>query len=457
MKRSSGILLHVTSLPSQHSIGDLGTHAYTWVDFLAEARQSYWQILPLGPTGFGNSPYSSFSAYAGNPLLINLEELVKDQLLKAADIEPYENYAYQSRVRFEKAKRYKNLHLLKAFTNFQATSDWKQGFEEFRDSSPWLDNYAKFAANKEKCEPLFIQFEQFIFYKQLTKLKAYANSKGIKIIGDLPMYVAEDSADRFEAPELFDLESGYFAGSPPSPAFPVGQKWGNPLFRWDKHRETGYRWWINRIKATLKQVDVIRLDYFCGYSEFWASNGHTGHWRRGPGHDLFQKTRDALGSLPFIAEDLGELTHDIKELRNRWGILGTKVLHYAFDGNGENPYIPHNFETTNCVVYTGTHDNDTTRGWFDSSPDHIKDNARQYMKCDGHDISWDLMKLAAGSKADLAIIQYQDVLCLGSEARFNTPGTVSGHNWSWCLQPHQINDKVAESLAWLTRTNNRLP
>jgi len=457
MKRASGILLHLTSLPSEHSIGDLGSWAYTWVDFLASAQQSYWQILPLGPTGFGNSPYSSFSAFAGNPLLINLEELVKDQLLKESDIEPYDNQGFQSRVRFEKARCYKNLHLQKAYAIFSQTGDWKSGYDEFLEESAWLDNYASFVSKKEGCDPSFVRFEQFIFYKQLAKLKAYANSKGIRIIGDLPMYVAEDSADRTESPELFDLDSGYCAGSPPSGAFPMGQKWGNPLFRWDKHRETGYKWWIDRLKANLKQADVIRLDYFCGYAEFWATNGHKGHWRRGPEHDLLQKTRDALGKLPFIAEDLGELTPRIKDLRDRWGIMSTKVLQYAFDGQPNNPYIPTHFDSTNCVVYTGTHDNDTTRGWFDSAPHYVKENARGYMKCDGRDISWDMMKLAAASKADLLIIQYQDVLCLGPEARFNTPGTVIARNWAWALQPHQINENTAESLTWLTRENNRLP
>jgi 4-alpha-glucanotransferase len=453
MRRASGILLHVSALPGPHGIGDLGPWVCKWIDFLAAGKQQYWQFLPLGPTGFGNSPYSSFSAFAGNPLLISLEELVKDELLKQAELGPGENNI--GKVLFEKVKRYKLPHLLKAWTNFRESSTWKEEYERFCAQHPWLETFAAFMAPKEDCDPDFIRFQQFVFQRQVARLKLYASQKGVTLIGDLPMYVAGDSADLQEAPDLFDLQSGYSAGSPPSNAFPVGQKWGNPLYRWEKHRETNYRWWLARIQHQLTQVDIIRLDYFCGYAFFWAMNGSNGHWRRGPEVDLFERTRGALGQLPFIAEDLGELTPDVKNLRDRFNLPGMKVLHYAFDGNGDNPYLPHNFQTSNCVVYTGTHDNDTTCGWFNSSPEYVKQNARDYLHCDGRDISWDLIKLAAQSKADLMIVPYQDILCLGSEARFNTPGTCSVNNWAWRVQAAEINDKRVGALEWLAKSSHR--
>jgi 4-alpha-glucanotransferase len=453
MRRSSGILLHITSLPGSHGIGDLGEWPCKWLDFLAAGKQRYWQILPLGPVGFGNSPYSSFSAFAGNPLLISLDELVKEQLLAPADIAPYEGAP--NKVLFEKVKAFKQVHLLKAFKNFEGAAAWKNDFEQFCAASPWLETFTAFMAKKENCDPLFIKFEQFIFDRQMARVKAYAVKKGVELIGDLPMYVAGDSADRQEHPELFDLETGFTAGTPPSHAFPLGQQWGNPLYKWEKHRETGYQWWIKRIERMLQQVDLVRLDYFCGYAFYWAHNGRNGHWRKGPEADLFEKTRQALKRLPFIAEDLGELTPEVRELRNRFSLPGMKILHYAFDGNPSNPYLPENFETTNCLVYTGTHDNNTTKGWFQSAPQYVQENAKHALNCDGRDITWDMMKYAARTKADLLILPYQDVLCLGADCRFNTPGTVSVNNWAWCMQPAQMDGKIAEALAWLTTSNGR--
>jgi 4-alpha-glucanotransferase len=454
MRRGSGILLHITSLPNQHGIGDLGKCAYDWIDFLAASQQQYWQVLPLGPTGFGNSPYSSCSAFAGNPLLINLDQLVTDGLLTASDIDPYDRN--EPRVRFERVRQYKQLHLQKAFKNFTAAHDYTQEFEKFCEESEWLEKFSDIIGQREKRDAEYIRFEQFLFQRQLLKLKAYATVKGVKLIGDLPMYVSEDSVDKATWPELFDMESGFVAGSPPSDAFPMGQRWGNPLFRWDRHRETRYEWWIRRIQWTLQQVDVIRLDYFCGYSEFWATNGQTGHWRRGPQHDLLNTTRQKLGTVPFIAEDLGELTPEINRLRDDFGILSTKVLHYAFDGQEDNPYLPENWKSSNCVVYTGTHDNDTTKGWYEQAPEYIKENVRREVEADGRDISWDLIKLAAKSRADLVIIPYQDVLCLGREARFNTPGTVTNNNWSWRAQPQQIDTQVSDGLSWLAKSTQRV-
>ncbi|HYG76392.1 MAG TPA: 4-alpha-glucanotransferase [Planctomycetota bacterium] len=453
MKRSSGILLHITSLPGRHGIGDLGEWAYRWVDLLAAGKQSYWQILPLGPTGFGNSPYASPSAYAGNPLLISLDELVKDGLLQPEQLDPYEST--RPRVNFEKVKRFKFQHLFKAFENFTGGSDLDEEYEKFCDESHWLESYAKFGAKREQTSPEFVRFEQFIFSRQWSRLKTYTNQKGVQIVGDLPMYVSEDSVDRLDYPQLFDLESGFCAGAPPCPVHLNGQKWGNPLYRWERHRETGYQWWMDRVRATLKQCDVVRLDYFCGYATFWATNGHQGHWRRGPGHDLFHCAREKLGNITYIAEDLGELTHEIHELRDRWGIMSSKIMQYAFDGQQDNPYVPENYRSSNCVVYTGTHDNDTCKGWYEQAPEYVKENVRRAAQSDGRDISWDMIKLAAQTKADLLMVQFQDVLCLGREARFNTPGTVGAQNWSWSMQPEQINDKVADSLKWLVGWSRR--
>ena len=454
MKRSSGILIHLTSLPNEHGIGDLGKCAYDWVDFLASAKQEYWQMLPLGPTGFGNSPYSASSAHAANSLLISLDELVQDGLLSRADMLPYDGVP--QRVEFDKVRPYKQTHLLKAFENFKLRTELTEQFSQFCAENTWLDAYARFACEREnEKDPEFIKFQQFIFQKQWRKFKTYANANGIKLIGDLPMYVAQDSVERQTSPELFDLQSGFVAGTPPSPAYPAGQKWGNPLFRWDKQRENGYRWWIDRLKALLQQADVVRLDYFCGFSRTWATNGKSGHWRPGPGSDLFEKTRRALGQVPFIAEDLGELTREIHTLRDRFGMASTKVLQYAFDGLPHNPYLPSHYSNPNCVVYTGTHDNDTAKGWFASAPSYVRENARHLLRSDGRDISWDLIKFAAYSKADLMMVPFQDVLCLGSEARFNTPGTCSNINWSWRLKPDQINTKTAEALSWMTISSNR--
>jgi 4-alpha-glucanotransferase len=454
MKRSSGILLHITSLPSPHGIGDMGPAAFQWVDFLAAGKQSYWQILPLGPVGFGNSPYAALSAYAGNFMLVSLEKLVEDHLLLPEEIDPYGEY--EARVRYEKVRRYKTQHLQKAFTRFEGNGvEMRTAYEEFRDTSPWLETYATLFSKREECDPEFIRFREFLFARQLSALKKYANEKKVGLIGDLPMYVAEDSADRLQSPELYDLTSGFVAGSPPDDMYPQGQKWGNPLYRWEKHRETGYRWWIDRVKFSLKQVDVLRLDYFCGYSEFWATNGSNGHWRRGPQHDLFHRTKEEINNLPFIAEDLGKLTPDIHNLRDSFGIYSTKVIQYAFDGSEDNPYLPNNFTSNRCAIYTSTHDSDTVRGWYDSAPDHVKENARRRMNCEGRDISWDVIKFCAQTNAELLIISYQDVLCLGREARFNTPGTVSQHNWSWRVTPQQINDDVAKSLAWLAGMSSR--
>jgi 4-alpha-glucanotransferase len=452
-KRSSGVLLHISSLPGGHGIGDLGRTAHEWVDFLVAGSQKYWQILPTAPTGYGNSPYSSCSAFAGNPLLISLDDLVAQELLKPSELEAWsDNQPHWTN--FDRVRTFKNAHLRKAFKNFEGRSDLSAAYQQFRDNSPWLETFVKYLSPKEDSDPNLIRFTQFIFATQIQKLKAYANQKGILLIGDLPMYIAEDSADKYERPELFELDTGFTAGTPPSPAYPKGQRWGNPLFRWDQHKKDGFAWWIQRARALLQQVDVIRLDYFNGYARYWAISKNSGHWRRGPGFELFSAARHALVDLPFIAEDLGELTREIHHLRDSYQIPSMKVLQYGFDGLPGNPYLPKAIGS-NAVVYTGTHDTDTSKGWWRSAPDYVKENCRRLIKADGRDISWDMLKLAAHSKANLAVLLYQDVLCLGSEARFNTPGGVSAANWSWRAQHHQITPKIAESLAWLAKTTNR--
>ncbi len=454
MTRSSGILLHIVSLPGGHGIGDLGKPAYEWVDFLVAGKQRYWQILPTGPTGFGNSPYSSCSAFAGNPLLISLDELASQELLRHDELERWHD-THPHWVNFDQVQKFKRQHLLKAFVHFKDRKDLRAAYAQFLESSPWLETFAKYLAPKEDCDPDFIRFTQFIFAGQMQRLKAHANQKGIKLIGDLPMYVAEDSADKLDRPELFELDTGYTAGTPPNRENKKGQRWGNPLFRWEAHKDEGYRWWLNRVRAQLQQVDVVRLDYFNGYVKYWAFSKNSGRWRRGPGADLFHIAKQELGGMPFVAEDLGELTKEIHHLRDSFSIPSTKVLQFGFDGLAGNPYHPEKF-TDNAVVYTSTHDTDTCKGWWRTAPDYVKENCRRAIKADGRDISWDMIKLAAHSKAKLLVLLYQDVLCLGSDARFNTPGAVSSANWSWRAQPTQITPKIAESLAWLAKASNRL-
>ena len=453
MKRSSGILLHVTSLPGGHGIGDMGQTAFKWIDFLAESRQQYWQILPLTPPGYGYSPYSSNSSFAGNPLLISLDLLADDGFLSKTELAS-ESWN-SAKVDYARVEKFKTEQLKKAYVAFKASGPDKE-YESFLEENPWLAAYANRIAQTNQQEPDFIRFQQYIFRKQWSKLKSYARSNGVFIIGDLPMYVASDCVECDENPELFDRDSGCVAGAPPCNMYPAGQSWGNPLYRWDKHREQQYKWWINRFRSTLQLVDVLRLDYFCGYHASWATDGKNGHWREGPRGGLFNVIKEKLGNVTFIAEDLGQLTHEIHHLRDSYGIMSTKVLQFAFDGTPDNPYLPENYTTRHCVVYTGTHDNDTTRGWCRSAPDHVRQNLRQ-RGISEHDVSWDLIKLAARSTADLIITPFQDVLCLDCEARFNTPGTVSSQNWSWRVSYNQIQTSTADALAWLVQHTDRIP
>jgi 4-alpha-glucanotransferase len=480
-------LLHPTSLPGPYGIGDLGPAALAWVEALAQARQKYWQILPLGPTGYGDSPYQSFSAFAGNPYLISPEILLREGLLQQTDLTgtkfPDERVDYGPVIQFK-------VHVLgRAWQHFLAgaTPSLKPQFEEFKkQKAAWLDDYALYTAIKNahggaswhdwpseyrlrKPEALAqarrvladaigrCQFSQFLFFRQWREVKKYANSKGIKLIGDVPIFVSSDSADLWANPELFVLDEKrrpkVVAGVPPDYFSATGQLWGNPLYNWEALKRTGYAWWIARLKACLETVDVVRIDHFRGFESYWEvpagmPTAEVGQWVKAPGVDLFEQLRKTFGNLPLIAEDLGLVTPEVEALRDRFNLPGMRILQFSFSGP-DNPYLPHNYWQHNTVVYTGTHDNDTTRGWFNSLNDGEKDYVRRYLARDGRDIAWDMIRLAWSSVADYAIAPLQDVLDLPTEARMNLPGRATG-NWGWRYTPNQLTGAVLDRLADMT-------
>ncbi len=493
--RSAGILLHPTSLPGPFGIGDLGSAAFLWVDSLARARQTWWQILPLGPTGYGDSPYQCFSAFAGNPYLISPEFLARDGLLKPPDLTAPHFPA--EHVDFGPVIKFKVRLLGRAWDNFKANAApaLKPQFEEFcAQEARWLDDYALFMALKDAHggkswldwpRDLVIRqsgaldrarrqngdairlhkFRQFLFFKQWRELKRYANSHGIKLIGDVPIFVSSDSADVWANPDLFQLDEHRkprcVAGVPPDYFSATGQLWGNPLYDWPKLKLSGYAWWVARIRAMLEQVDLVRLDHFRGFESYWEvaagqPTAQFGHWAKGPGDDFFDVLRRELGGLPMVAEDLGMITDAVGELRDRQGLAGMRILQFAFDNDAADRFLPHNYETTKTMVYTGTHDNDTTRGWYSSLPDHRKDFVRRYLARDGHDISWDLIRLAWSSVADYALAPLQDVLDLGTETRMNLPGRATG-NWGWRFRQEQLHDGLLDRLREQTEIYNRTP
>lgn len=492
--RASGILLHPTSLPGRYGIGDLGEAAYRWVDFLASAGQQYWQVLPLGPTGYGDSPYQCFSAFAGNPLLIDLDQLVVAGWLERNKVEPVPPFP-QERVDYGNVIRYKMPLLCRAYSGFcrRGSTQDRAAFDAFcHAEAHWLEDFALFMALKDHFQvawnnwPREIRlrhpdalrgyrqrldervkmycFIQWVFVRQWTALKRYANERGIRIIGDIPIFVALDSADVWAHPDLFYLDDRgsptVVAGVPPDYFSPTGQLWGNPLYRWEVLAAQGYRWWIERFQATLRLVDMVRLDHFRGFEAYWEipagmPTAEVGRWVKGPGDALFQALQNALGDLPVIAEDLGFITSEVEALRERWGFPGMKVLQFAFSGP-DNPYLPHTYTDTNWVVYTGTHDNDTTRGWFQTRPPQERAYVLDYLACDGRDIAWDLMRLAWQSVAVLAIAPLQDVLRLGSEARMNTPGRADG-NWTWRFREEVLTPERARALARMTWMYGRRP
>jgi 4-alpha-glucanotransferase len=491
--RKSGILLHPTSLPGKYGIGDLGKGAYQFADFLADSGQGIWQVLPLGPPGYGDSPYQCFSSMAGNPLLISLDSLVDQEYLSLADLKNVPAFP-NSFVDFGNVIPFKNKLLKKAARNFfvRATSAQQRDFQSFcSQMESWLNNYAEFAALKEanggvswtkwekrsNPEPMDYQehkFTQFEFFRQWKVLKKHCANRGIEILGDIPIFVAQDSADVRGNPELFDLNEhgkpNTIAGVPPDYFSKTGQCWGNPLYRWDAMAQRGYDWWIERVRITLELVDLIRLDHFRGFEKYYeipagSTTAVHGRWVDGPGDHFFAALEKALGRSPFIAEDLGFITPEVHALRDRWGLPGMRVLQFAFgDESPSHPFKPHNF-IRNSVVYTGTHDNDTTIGWFNSTGSgestlnkeqsrRERENALKYIHSDGKEINWDFIRLAASSVADIAIFPLQDALGLGSEARMNRPATTK-NNWRWRFVEEQLNAGLSSKLRELTRIYGR--
>ncbi|MBL8794179.1 MAG: 4-alpha-glucanotransferase [Planctomycetia bacterium] len=486
--RSSGVLLHPTSLPGPYGIGDLGSMAFGWVDALVRARQKWWQILPLGPTGYGDSPYQTFSAFAGNPYLLSPEVLMRDGLLQPSDVAGA--HFNDEQVDYGPVIQFKVQLLNRAWENFKggAAGHLRHLLEEFdRQQASWLTDYALFVAIKgahggaswlewpaeyrlRRPEALAqaqreladaigrCKFGQFLFFRQLRELKKYANEKGIRLIGDVPIFVSSDSADFWANPQLFLVDEQrrprVVAGVPPDYFSATGQLWGNPLYHWEAMTQTGYAWWIARLRATLEQVDVVRIDHFRGFEAYWEvpagmPTAEHGRWVQAPGHDLFQTLKKEFGQLPVIAEDLGVITPEVEALRDEFGLPGMRILQFAFGGAADNPYLPHNFLNPNTVVYTGTHDNDTTRGWFHALDEKDKHHVRHYLARDGRDIAWDFIRLAWASTANYAIAPLQDVLNLPTRARMNMPGRAAG-NWGWRYTVDMLHGAVLDRLAELT-------
>jgi 4-alpha-glucanotransferase len=492
--RASSMLLHVTSLPSPYGIGDLGPSALAWLDQLHEAGQGWWQALPLGPTGYGNSPYQSLSSFAGNGLLISPDDLIQEGLLTS----DFERPTFPvTAIDYDAVIPFKHRLLYQAWTEFAAGArkDLRADYEQFcHDEAHWLEDYALFRALKAKYNNTFylewpielvrrtpaalaqarqeagrqidqVRFAQFLLFRQAKQLKDYAHAKGVRLIGDLPFFVSPDSSDVWANPELFLLDENhhplFVAGVPPDYFSAQGQLWGNPVYNWDALRKTGYRWCIDRLRALLVHVDVIRLDHFRGFAAAWqvpagAPTAQSGQWEPGPGADFFSAVQRELGSLPFIAEDLGVITPDVSALRDSFHIPGTRVLQFAFDGHADNPYLPHNF-VHNTVAYTGTHDNDTTRGWYEALPDWQRHNFWNNLGRPGgeaHEAAWELIRLAWSSPAALAIAPLQDVLNLGSDARMNVPGRADG-NWRWRCTVEMLSGPAFQSLREVTETSHR--
>jgi 4-alpha-glucanotransferase len=495
--RASGVLLPVTSLPSRYGIGDVGTSALAWIDRIHEAGQTWWQILPMGPTGDGNSPYQSPSSFAGNWLLISPDGLIADGLLRPSDIEGHS--FSRTVVDYDAVISFKQRLLETAWTNFTSGDgkDLKLGFEQFcHEQSHWLDDYALFRAMKARhrsaCylewpvelvrrspEALArvrrelaisigqVCLAQFLFFRQVKHLKEYAKAKGVHLIGDLPFFVSPDSSDVWAHPELFLLDEQhhprFVGGVPPDYFSSEGQLWGNPVYDWDALRQTKYRWCIDRIRALFAHVDLIRLDHFRGFAAAWhipaeAPTAKSGQWVSGPGPEFFSAVQRDLGTLPFIADDLGVITPDVHALRDQFHLPGTRVLQFAFDGHTDNPYLPHNY-VPNTVVYTGTHDNDTTRGWFETLPEAQQQNLWQYLKRpsgDSREVVAELLRLAWSSKAALAVAPLQDLLNLGCAARMNVPGRVEG-NWRWRCTESMLSASAFLRLRDLTEASTRSP
>lgn len=492
-ERASGILLHPTSLPGRFGIGDLGTEAYQFIDFLEKSGQKLWQILPLGPTGYEHSPYTmNFSAFAGNPLLISLELLAEAGLLDKNDLT---DLPPSDRVNFDEVIPVKTKFLKIAFSNFQANSE----YEEFCQSqSYWLEDYVLFMALLEANdyqpwsqwdkslairEPealaeqkqalaesiLYHKFVQFQFFEQWKNLRSYANDKGIKIIGDISIYVCHNSADVWAHPDIYQLdretlEPAYIAGVPPDYFSATGQLWGNPVYDWEELKKTNFAWWIDRFRATLEYVDLVRIDHFRGFEAYWRvkageETAINGEWVKSPGEEFFETLRSSLGSLPVLAEDLGIITPEVEALRDQFDFPGMRILLFAFGGDASNAYLPHHY-IHNCLVYPGTHDNDTTIGWWQRASDEEKSHVANYLGYDSpesiNEINWVLIRMALSSVADLALVALQDILGLDNSGRMNDPSVNAG-NWRWKMTSSDVlSQEISDRLLSLTRLYSRV-
>ena len=527
MKRTSGVLAHPTSFPSAFGIGDLGQGAYDFVNFLNESNQRLWQVLPLGPTSYGDSPYQSFSTFAGNTLLISPEKLLEEGYLTAEELDNPPGFDPR-RVDYCWVIEYKDALLRKAFARAASVMDEtkKATFHKFcKTNADWLDDFVFFVACKHylieqrrnhfeppelaeyreqnkkfmndeqikdcyygaawsswptglknrkpeaidewvsllESEIEYHKFLQFLFFSQWQALRAYANKLDIKIIGDIPIFVALDSSDVWANRDGFLIDAdGYptdVAGVPPDYFSETGQLWGSPIYDWKAQKRSGYEWWAARIKSCLELYDILRIDHFRGFDEYWAvpygdETAVNGTWKKGPGKALFTALEKKLGEMPIIAEDLGIITPPIARLRDKLGFPGMRVLHFAFDDTPANTYLPHNYDTTNTVVYTGTHDNDTSVGWYMSAGAQTQDRFRRYMGVSGENVAWDMIRLAFSSTADYAIAPLQDVMALDSSGRINTPGTASG-NWQFRYTKDMLTTDMSEGLKYLSDIYNR--
>lgn len=497
-ERSAGILLHPTSLPSKYGIGDLGDDAYKFVDFLEKAGQKLWQVFPLGPTGYGDSPYQCFSAFAGNPNIISPDKLKNENLIDANDLKniPAHN---PHQIDYGQIIEYKKTLLRTAFHNFKEQfNNYKTAFESFEDeNSDWLDDFSFFMAAKDAhggivwkdwdkglvhrdkktmnewkeklSEEIFYhKFVQFEFFNQWLSLKAYANSKGIKIIGDMPIFIAYDSADLWANKNLFTVdENGKLetvAGVPPDYFSPTGQLWGNPLYRWKEMEKDDFLWWRKRFANLFKLVDIVRIDHFRGFEAYWeipgdAPTAETGRWVKAPGEKLFKSIIKHLGDVPILAEDLGVITPEVEQLRDMFNFPGMKILQFAFGTGMETKFLPHNY-VQNCVVYTGSHDNDTTKAYFEKAKQDknsdIYEHMQKYLNYFGDDVVYELIRLAYSSVANLVIIPMQDILNLGGEARMNFPGRLGG-NWTWRFTWDQLDENLHLKYLGLTKLYERPP
>lgn len=492
-KRSSGVLLHPSSLPGRFGIGSLGKESFAFIDFLVDSKQTYWQLLPLGPTGYGDSPYQCFSSVAGNPNLIDLDTMVSDGFLKMEDLHDAPDFP-EDQVDYSWINFYKKQKLQLAFTRFRNSSqEDSASYEDFLNANAfWLDEYALFTALKQHHKQVswidwapeyrnrneaklteflrthqneieYEKFIQFLFFDQWNRVKQYANSRGVQIIGDIPIYVSFDSVEAWTRPEIFQFDEDKkpirVAGVPPDYFSETGQLWGNPVYNWDYLLDTNFDWWKERIRGNLKLYDVFRIDHFRGFAAYWAvpfgnETAIDGEWLRCPGKELFTALQSEFGELPIIAEDLGLITDDVLELRDQFGFPGMKILQFAFDSDEKNNYLPHTYHS-HCVVYTGTHDNNTVLGWYEGTHEENHKNVENYLGGEpAEGISRALIRMSHASVADLSIIPLQDILELDASGRMNTPGTTEG-NWKWRFRREAITNELAQWLKHITRTYDR--